>query len=252
MYKVMVISGKGGVAKTTLANAIAHFFMKAGFRVGIIDADVDSPNLGDMLDMEKKSLEYTEGYRLLPATSEKGLLVFSMTNLINDVSKGITFSGEQTASFLNQSIKAVDWGELDYMIIDMPAGTGDELIQMSKVLKKNGDKLGAVVISPSGGVEIHDCERVIDVLQQYEIDIYGIIESKSDSPEIQVYGRGAGKEVAQRYEQTFLGHVPLIPRFNTLSYDEQLIKMDAENTLSWTVELIKRKNRLEKKGGWLK
>ena len=203
---IAVGSGKGGVGKSTVSVNIAVALAKSGARVGLLDADIYGPNTPTMLGVEK--LPPPDGQRLIPATAH-GIKMISMGLLVKP-GQPLIWRGPMLNSAIRQFLGDVEWGELDYLIIDLPPGTGDASLSLAQALPLSG----AVIVTLPQLVSLEDASRGLNMFKTLEVPILGIVENMSylelpDGTRMDIFGSGGGAELARATETTFLGTVPM-------------------------------------------
>jgi ATP-binding protein involved in chromosome partitioning len=203
---IAVGSGKGGVGKSTVAVNIAVSLAQSGARVGLLDADIYGPNTPTMLGVEK--LPPPNGPRLIPATAY-GIKMISMGLLVKP-GQPLIWRGPMLNSAIRQFLGDVEWGELDYLIIDLPPGTGDASLSLAQALPLSG----AVIVTLPQLVSLEDASRGLNMFKTLEVPILGIIENMSyldlpDGTRMDLFGSGGGEHLAQLTETTFLGGIPI-------------------------------------------
>jgi ATP-binding protein involved in chromosome partitioning len=204
---IAVGAGKGGVGKTTLAVNLAAALARLGGRVGIVDGDIYGPNIPMMLGIDSPLL--AEGEKILPP-EKHGLKVVSMGFLANADSP-VIWRGPMLHSVIRQFFHDVKWGELDYLVIDMPPGTGDVALSLSQTVPVAG---GIVVTTPQE-VSLADSRRAVRMYQKLNIPVLGLVENMSYfvcpgcGHESDIFGRGGGERIAQELEVPFLGSIPI-------------------------------------------
>jgi ATP-binding protein involved in chromosome partitioning len=203
---IAVGSGKGGVGKSTIAVNIAVALAQSGARVGLMDADIYGPNVPTMLGIEK--LPPPHGPRLIPAQAY-GLKVISMGLLVKP-GQPLIWRGPMLNSAIRQFLGDVEWGELDYLIVDLPPGTGDASLSLAQSLPLSG----AVIVTLPQLVSLEDASRGINMFRTLEVPILGIIENMSyldlpDGTRMDIFGSGGGEQLAQAMQANFLGKVPI-------------------------------------------
>lgn len=213
---VCIASGKGGVGKSTVSVQLALALSKMGAKVGIMDADIHGPSIPIMLGLKNKKPQTREikgKIYILPVEYNDNLKVLSIGFLV-DERQAIVWRGPMVASALKQFVSDVLWGDLDYLIIDMPPGTGDVQLTIAQQMKVTC----SVVVSTPQKVAIADARKALSMfrVQGVEIPVAGVIEnmayfSPSDMPDKKYYifGSGGAKELAAEYEVPFLGEIPL-------------------------------------------
>jgi ATP-binding protein involved in chromosome partitioning len=204
---ITVGAGKGGVGKTTVAVNLAIALAKCGSRVGLIDGDIYGPNVPIMLGL--KTQLYTDGQKIVPA-EKYGLQVISMGFLTQDDAP-VIWRGPMLHSALQQFFREVRWGALDYLIIDMPPGTGDVALSLSQSVPT----AGAIVVTTPQQVSLADSRRAVGMYQKLKIPTLGIIENMSyfECPschhESDIFGHGGGEKMATDLHVPFLGRLPI-------------------------------------------
>ncbi len=203
---IAVGSGKGGVGKSTVAVNIAVALAQSGARVGLMDADIYGPNTPTMLGVEK--LPPPQGPRLIPAQAH-GIKMISMGLLVK-AGQPLIWRGPMLNSAIRQFLSDVEWGELDYLIVDLPPGTGDASLSLAQALPLSG----AVIVTLPQLVSLEDAGRGLNMFKTLEVPILGIVENMSylelpDGTRMDIFGSGGGAELARVTETTFLGTIPI-------------------------------------------
>jgi ATP-binding protein involved in chromosome partitioning len=204
---IAVGAGKGGVGKTTLAVNLAAALSRLGSSVGIIDGDIYGPNIPIMLGVQAQLM--AEDDKILPA-EKFGLKVVSMGFLTNDDAP-VIWRGPMLHSVIRQFFHEVQWGELDYLVIDMPPGTGDVALSLSQTVPV----AGAIVVTTPQEVSLADSRKAVRMYQKLNIPVLGIVENMSYfacpncAHETDIFGRGGGEKAATAMEIPFLGRIPI-------------------------------------------
>lgn len=203
---IAIGSGKGGVGKSTIAVNIAVSLAQSGARVGLMDADIYGPNIPTMLGVEK--LPPPSGEKLTPAVAF-GIKMVSMGLLVKP-GQPLIWRGPMLNSAIRQFLSDVDWGELDYLIVDLPPGTGDAPLSLAQALPLSG----AVIVTLPQLVSLEDAGRGLNMFRQLEVPILGIIENMSyldlpDGSRMDIFGSGGGEQLAASMDAPFLGKVPI-------------------------------------------
>jgi ATP-binding protein involved in chromosome partitioning len=204
---IAVGAGKGGVGKTTLAVNLAAALSRLGTKVGIIDGDIYGPNIPIMLGLQAQLV--AEGDKILPA-EKYGLRVVSMGFLTNDDAP-VIWRGPMLHSVIRQFFNEVQWGELDYLVIDMPPGTGDVALSLSQTVPV----AGAIVVTTPQEVSLSDSRKAVRMYQKLNIPVLGLVENMSHfvcpncEHESDIFGRGGGEKAALAMEIPFLGRIPI-------------------------------------------
>jgi ATP-binding protein involved in chromosome partitioning len=194
------MSGKGGVGKTTLSINIAQVLVNKGNTVGIIDADIHGPNVLKLLGYQGLKMEM-RGNKIVPLLITPKFKVASIAGFTEDDS-AVIWRGPMKHTAIKQLVLDVDWGELDYLIVDFPPGTGDEHISAAQLIK---DVEGVIIISTPQQVSIMDVVRSVDFCKKMNLPIIGLIENMSGG----VFGQGTVNELCQKKNLNFLGALPL-------------------------------------------
>jgi ATP-binding protein involved in chromosome partitioning len=210
--KIVVLSGKGGVGKSTVAVNIAVALQMAGKRVGLLDVDIHGPSIPTMLGLEGETLQGgADG--LLPVDLD-GLKVMSLGFLLPDPDQAVIWRGPLKMGAIKQFLKDVAWGDLDYLIIDSPPGTGDEPLSVIQLI---GNLDGAIVVTTPQKVAAVDVRKSITFCRQLGVPVLGVVENMSGFAcpkcgEISaVFSAGGGKRIAVDMGVPFLGSIPIDP-----------------------------------------
>ncbi|MDD1770776.1 MAG: Mrp/NBP35 family ATP-binding protein [Methanomassiliicoccales archaeon] len=220
-HKIMVTSGKGGVGKSTVAANIAMVLSMKGFEVGLLDADIHGPNIPKMLHIEDAVLTGDEE-GLMPVFVPPHLRVMSMAFIVKDSDNPVIWRGPMKMGALRQFIADVRWGDLDYLIIDLPPGTGDEPLTVAQLMPEAD---GAVVVTTPQDVALLNSRKSVGFARQLKIPVLGIVENMSGlicphcGQEIDLFKVGGGEKAAKELMVPFLGRVPLDPKVVTSGDD---------------------------------
>ena len=204
---IAVGAGKGGVGKTTVSVNLAVALARYGGRVGIIDGDVYGPNVPIMLGLDAR-LE-SDGRKIVPA-EKYGIRVVSM-GFLTDATAPIIWRGPMLHGVVRQFFQDVKWDELDYLVVDMPPGTGDVALSLSQTVPVTG----AVVVTTPQAVSLSDSRRAVGMYRKLNVPTLGIVENMSYyacsgcGQESDLFGRGGGERVAEELDVPFLGNIPL-------------------------------------------
>ena len=207
---IAVASGKGGVGKSTVATNLALALREQG-SVGLMDTDIYGPNASIMLGAESAKPSVTQEKRIVPVRAQ-GIDMVSMA-LFVERERPIIWRGPMLTKLINEFIRNTEWNELDYLVLDLPPGTGDVQLTLSQTLKIDG---GVIVTTPQD-VALADVRRGLRMFQQMNVPVLGIIENMAGlvcrhcGEETQVFGRGGGSGIAQELGLPFLGEIPLVP-----------------------------------------
>ncbi|RLG39045.1 ATP-binding protein [Methanosarcinales archaeon] len=213
-HKVMVISGKGGVGKTTVAVNLAFALSMRGLDVGLMDADIHGPDVPKMLGIEDRRPEVIDG-RVNPVHATPRLKTISIAYFLPDRNAAVIWRGPLKMHAIRQFLSDVNWGELDYLVIDLPPGTGDEPLSVAQLIK-NVD--GAVIVTTPQEMSLLDVRKAVKFSQVLGIPVIGIVENMSGmicphcGKEINIFKKGGGERAAREMGVPFLGSVPFDTR----------------------------------------
>ena len=208
---IAVASGKGGVGKTTVAVNLALALVKLGHKVGLLDADVYGPNVPIMLGSTTEPMAVGQ-QRIIPVDAQ-GLKMISM-GLLNPGDKPVIWRGPMLHSVITQFLRHVEWGELDYLVIDLPPGTGDVQLTLIQTVAVTG----AVVVTTPSTVALADVRKAIEMFRQVNVEVLGVVENMSTfscphcGKPVDIFGHGEGSRTAVEYGVPLLGEVEIDPR----------------------------------------
>lgn len=217
-YKIAVMSGKGGVGKSTVAANIAEAFQKEGFTTGILDADIHGPNIPKMLGVEDQDIMINEERHMMPVEAPSGLKVMSMAFMLDSIDTPIIWRGPQKTGSIKQLIADVAWGPLDVLIIDNPPGTGDEPLT---VLQTIPDIDAVVMVTTPNVVSQEDVLKCVKMVEMLNVENIGLVENMAyyECPhcneKLHIFGKGDGKDFADEMEITYLGDLPLTEKISS-------------------------------------
>lgn len=210
--KIMVMSGKGGVGKTTVTVNLANELADMGCRVGVLDTDLHGPNVAKMFGVEGKSLSSNDGVSFLPVKVRDNLSVISLSFALEDPDAPVIWRGSMKMGAIRQFLADVEWGELDYLLIDTPPGTGDEQLTVCQSIP---ELTGTIIVTTPQDVAILDARRSVNFSRKLGVAIIGVIENMSGlvcpncKTEIPIFGKGGGRRMCQEMHVPFLGEVPM-------------------------------------------
>jgi ATP-binding protein involved in chromosome partitioning len=226
---IAVGSGKGGVGKTTLSVNLAVALAKLGHKVGLLDADVYGPNVPLMLGVNAQPKMVGEN-RIQPLEAF-GLKVISV-GFLNPGDKPIIWRGPMLHQIMKQFLGLVEWGQLDYLVVDLPPGTGDIALSLVQTVPLTG----AIVVSTPSEVSLQDARKAVEMFRQMKVDIVGIVENMSYfvcphcHNEVDIFSRGGAENMARHYDVAFLGNIELDPEVRKSGDSGKPVVLEGENS----------------------
>ncbi len=213
--KIMVMSGKGGVGKSTVSVNLALSLAQRGYQVGLMDVDIHGPDVVRMLDL-RGTLEAPSAPDALvpPLRYNDNLKVVSLEYMMRDRDEAIIWRGPLKIQAIRQFIADMDWGELDYLIIDAPPGTGDEPLTVAQTIPL----VKAIVVTTPQKVALADVRKSINFCRSVNVEIVGVVENMSGfvcphcNQTVDIFKSGGGEDVAREFDLPFLGRVPMDPQ----------------------------------------
>jgi len=233
-YKIAIMSGKGGVGKTTVAVNLAYALAMRGYRVGILDADIYGPDIPIALKTEG-NIPTVDENGIVPLEGPLGIKIMSIQFLLPEEDAPVIWMGPLVAKALLQFIAQVNWGELDFLIIDLPPGTGDEALS---VVKNIPNLTGIVVVVTPQKIALHDAKKALGMAKLVGVPVLGIIENMRGfkcpkcGETIYIFGKGGGEETANILGIPFLGDLPIDPRVVEKTDDGTPFIASAESEIS--------------------
>lgn len=226
-HKIAVMSGKGGVGKTTVATNLVAAFKSEGYNCGILDADVHGPNVPKMMGLRQKYPDF-KGRTFYPLKTEEGIKVWSVALYWPSDSTPVMWRGPYKTRVIKQFLAAVDWGDLDYLIIDLPPGTGDE---PQTIIERIPELDGVVIVATPQEVALLDVRKSGEMVKEMGVPVLGVVENMSAHAicpdcgeilkcancgnEITFFGEGGAEIASEELEVPFLGNIPVDPRIRT-------------------------------------
>jgi len=209
-HKIVIGSGKGGVGKSTVTVNLAATLQSRGFKVGILDADITGPNIPKLLGIEdQKMMAGPEG--LEPADAA-GIKAVSMALLLKSRDSPVVWRGPMKMSALKQFVSDVHWGDLDFLLVDLPPGTSDEPISVAQLVSGLD---GVIIVTTPQEVALLDSRKAVNMFLMMNVKVLGIVENMSGlicphcGEKIEVFKTGGGEKAAEELEVPFLGGIPL-------------------------------------------
>ena len=213
-----IMSGKGGVGKSTVTTLLAKDLAKRGYKVGILDADITGPSIPRLMGVTGQ-MAMGDGTNIVPVTSKEGIKIISLNLLLQDESQPVVWRGSLISSAVKQFWEEVLWEDLDYLLIDMPPGTGDVPLTVFQSLPLDGI---IIVTSPQELVGMI-VSKAVNMAKKMDVDIIGIVENMSYvkcpdcDKKIYMFGKSHSQEVADRYQLPLLGQLPIDSELTQLS-----------------------------------
>jgi ATP-binding protein involved in chromosome partitioning len=239
-HKIMVMSGKGGVGKTTVAANLAFALGMQGLDVGLMDADIHGPNVPKILGIEDKRPEVKED-KIYPVPVTPRLKAISIGFLLPSKDSSVIWRGPMKMNAIRQFLSGVEWGELDYMVVDLPPGTGDEPLSVVQLMKEID---GAIIVTTPQDLALLDSRKAVNFSRILKVPVIGIIENMSGfvcphcGKEVNIFKYGGGERAAEELGVPFLGRVPLDPKMVEAADSGTPFIMDNESKVNNAFEEI--------------
>ena len=204
------MSGKGGVGKRTVAVSLAVSLARQGRKVGLLDADIHGPNIPKMLGLDNKRLQASEG-GIIPEPAMENLSVVSMAFLLDNPDNPVVWRGPLKHTVIRQFVADVQWGDLDYLIIDLPPGTGDIQLTLAQKVPVSG----SVIVTTPQDIALLDARKAVQMFRKVDMTVLGIVENMSThicsqcGHEEPIFGSGGGSRMSEEYDVPLLGQLPL-------------------------------------------
>lgn len=213
-YKLLVMSGKGGVGKSTVAANLAASLALTGKCVGLLDVDIHGPSIPKLMGLENQGV-VVHGQEIAPIEIGPNLKVMSIGFLLSSAADAVIWRGPMKYGVIRQFLKDVEWGSLDYLVIDSPPGTGDEPLSVAQLV---GQPAGAVLVTTPQDLAVADVRRSVSFCEKLKLPVVGIIENMSGlacphcGGRIELFKTGGGESLAREMGVPFLGAIPIDPR----------------------------------------
>ena len=211
--KILVLSGKGGVGKSTVSVNLAVALALSGKKVGLLDIDIHGPSVPKLLKMEGRTLE-ADGTAIMPADYSRNLKVMSIGFAMPEEDDAVIWRGPMKHGVIKQFLADVDWGDLDYLVVDSPPGTGDEPLSIAQFMAKEAK---AVIVTTPQDVAIADVRKSIAFCRKLDVGILGVVENMSGfvcphcNETVNIFKNGGGEKMAMDMDVPFLGRIPMDP-----------------------------------------
>lgn len=215
-YKIAVLSGKGGVGKSFVTASLAFALAYLGRKVGVLDADIYGPSIPKMMGVQGEPILATSDGKLLPVVAPLGVKVLSIGLMLPAEDVPVIWRGPMTTSAIREMLAYAEWGQLDYLFIDLPPGTGDEQLTIVQLIK---DITGAIIVTIPSDVSRMVVAKAINFCKKLNLKIIGVVENMSyfscpDGTKHYIFGEGAGRRIAKDYGLNFLGEIPIDPQIS--------------------------------------
>jgi Mrp family chromosome partitioning ATPase len=216
-HKLLVLSGKGGVGKSTVAVNLAVSLARAGKRVGLLDVDVHGPSVPKLMGLEEQQV-FGADQMLKPACSADGVKVMSIGFLLPTQDDAVVWRGPRKYGLIRQFLSGVDWGALDFLVIDAPPGTGDEPMAVAELARP---RASALLVTTPQDVAVSDVRRSVTFCRDVHLPVIGVVENMSGlvcpgcGRRIDLFKTGGGERLARAMHVPFLGSVPIDPEVVT-------------------------------------
>jgi len=210
---ILVLSGKGGVGKSTVAVNISVELARQGIKVGVLDVDIHGPSIPSMFGLEGKRL-ISDGENIIPVEFSDNLSVISVGFLMEDRKDAVIWRGPMKYNIIKQFLSQVNWGDLDYLVVDCPPGTGDEPLSVAQLV---GENASALVVTTPQRVSVDDVRKSITFCRELNLKMHGIIENMSGfvcpncGETFDIFDSGGGETLSKEMDVKFLGRVPIDP-----------------------------------------
>jgi len=212
-HKIIIASGKGGVGKSTVTVNLARALQMKGLKVGVLDADITGPDIPKLLGIEEARL--TQGPEGILPPEAQGIKAASMAFVLSSRDSPVVWRGPMKMAAIKQFIQDVDWGDLDFLLIDLPPGTSDEPLSVVQLIP---ELAGAIIVTTPQEVALLDSRKAVNMVRAMKLPVLGIVENMSGlvcpkcGEKISIFGAGGGKRMAEEMDVTFLGAIPIDPR----------------------------------------
>lgn len=241
--KILIMSGKGGVGKTTMTINLANALVDSGCSVGVLDTDLHGPNVAKMLGCEAGILTTEDGGETFyPVEARPGLKVMSLAFAVADQDSPIVWRGPMKIAAIRQFLAQADWGDLDYLLIDSPPGTGDEQLTVCQCIP---ELTGTIIVTTPQQVAILDARRSVTFSRKMGVAILGVVENMSGlvcpgcKEEIPIFGVGGGVQMCSQMGVPFLGRIPLeVPLMEAEDAGKSYLQLQPESPSSQAIKSI--------------
>lgn len=211
-HKIIIASGKGGVGKSTVSVNLARSLQLRGFRVGVLDADITGPDVPKLLGIENQKL--TQGSDGIEPANADGIKAASMALILSSRDSPVVWRGPMKMAAIKQFIQDVNWGSLDFLLIDLPPGTSDEPLSVLQLIP---ELAGAIIVTTPQDVSLLDSRKAVNMVKGMKLPVLGIVENMSGfkcphcQEIINIFSNGGGQRMAEEMDVPFLGAIPMDP-----------------------------------------
>lgn len=241
-HKIIIASGKGGVGKSTISVNLARALQMKGLRVGILDADITGPDIPKLLGIEDQKL--VQGSEGIEPADANGIKAASMALILSSRETPVVWRGPMKMAAIKQFIQDVNWGDLDFLIVDLPPGTSDEPLSVLQLIP---DLAGAIIVTTPQEVSLLDSRKAVNMVKAMKLPVLGIVENMSGlkcphcQETINIFSSGGGERMAEEMNVPFLGAIPIDPQVCALGDSGQTFaecKTQAGESFSRIVERL--------------
>ena len=231
-HKIVVLSGKGGVGKSTISSNLALYLSKKGYKTGVLDSDIHGPSIPKIMGVEDEK-GIMQNNLIQPIKTKEGLKIMSMGYLLPDKDSPVIWRGPMKMGAIRQLLGQVNWGKLDYLIIDLPPGTGDEPLSIAQLLP---DVDGVIIVTTPQDVALVSVRKSINFVRKLNLNVIGIVENMSGftcphcGKKIDIFKTGGGKKASEDFKIPYLGSIPLDPDIVEIGDSKE--KIDIKNKLT--------------------
>ena len=212
-HKIIIASGKGGVGKSTISVNLARALQMKGLQVGVLDADITGPDIPKLLGIEDQKL--MQGSDGIEPANANGIKAASMALILSSRETPVVWRGPMKMAAIKQFIQDVNWGDLDFLIVDLPPGTSDEPLSVLQLIP---DLAGAIIVTTPQEVSLLDSRKAVNMVKAMKLPVLGIVENMSGlkcphcQETINIFGSGGGERMAEEMDAPFLGAIPIDPQ----------------------------------------
>lgn len=225
-HRIVILSGKGGVGKSTVALNLAVALAERGRKVGLLDIDIHGPTIPKLIGWNGQQIEVNENNKLVPMKIGDNLKVMSIGFFLPDEDSAVIWRGPMKYRAIQQFLEDVEWGELDYLLIDSPPGTGDEPLSIVQLLGKLD---GAIIVATPQQVAISSVRKSVTFCRKLEVPIIGVVENMSGficpycGRQVDIFSKGGAEKMAKEMGIPYLGRIPIDPKIVEAGDAGQLI-----------------------------